>query len=51
MGLEEGLGEERLGGVRRPGPASVYVALLQCEASDPMVMPRALGLESHAWEG
>lgn len=51
MGLEEGLGEERLGGVRRPEPASVYVALLQCGASHPMVMPRALGFESRAWEG
>ena len=36
--------EEGLGGVRRPGPVSEYVALLQCEASDPMAMPRALGL-------
>ena len=38
--------EEGLGGVRRPGPVSVFVALLQCEASDPMAMPRALGLVS-----
>ena len=36
--------EEGLGGLRRPGPFSVYMALLQCEASDPMAMPRALGL-------
>ena len=41
MGMEEGLG-----GVRRPGPVIVFVALLQCEASDPMAMPRGLGLVS-----